>query len=82
MSQTPTKDSSSVESLRNLIDDSVLESSSATLDLLSPTQMENLHLHNNIVMEGCLRRKTLLKNGKKPLLGNGAWQRFWSNECF
>jgi len=24
-----------------------------------------------------LRRKTLLKNGKKPLLGNGAWQRFW-----
>jgi len=29
----------------------------------------------DITLSGCLKRKTLLKNGKKPPIA--AWQRFW-----
>jgi len=69
-------ESTSSESLRHLIDDSVLEKSGdspTTLDVEISSGEEPLIA--DIALEGCLRRKTLLKNGKKPPMA--AWQRYW-----
>jgi hypothetical protein len=71
-----TGESASVDSLRNLIDDSVVEQSPATpigIDLIDSSWGESAG--NEVILEGCLRRKTLLKNGKKPPMAS--WQRFW-----
>jgi len=71
-------ESSSAESLRHLLDDSLLEKnedSLAELCLDSNGESEEVVAPADIALEGCLRRKTLLKNGKKPPMAS--WQRYW-----
>jgi hypothetical protein len=69
-------ESTSSESLRNLIDDSVLEKSEDSREGLSIEVCGGDEpVIADIALEGCLRRKTLLKNGKKPPMA--AWQRYW-----
>ncbi|XP_050419747.1 ras-specific guanine nucleotide-releasing factor RalGPS1-like isoform X2 [Adelges cooleyi] len=61
---------------RNLLDDSVIEENSL-LDLsnltLSPSQ--TLKGTHKISLESCLRRKVVMKNGRKPAVTT--WQRYW-----
>jgi len=66
---------------RNLLDDSVMEEGGGGggLGLLS----HSVHLmaslpddtHDSVSLQGCLRRKTLLKEGRKPTVS--PWQRYW-----
>lgn len=75
---------------RHLLDDSVLEDNGLAIagvtnstDALSNESSEsvignaidNEDLQNIIRIQGCIRRKTLLKAGKKPAVAS--WQRFW-----
>ncbi|XP_025197250.1 ras-specific guanine nucleotide-releasing factor RalGPS1-like isoform X3 [Melanaphis sacchari] len=61
---------------RNLLDDSLIEEN--TLDLsnlnLSPSHRTLKGAHK-ISLESCLRRKVVLKNGRKPAVTT--WQRYW-----
>lgn len=66
---------------RHLLDDSVLEEGAAAgggLGLLShSTQLVPMvdDTQDCISLQGCLRRKTLMRCGRKPTVA--AWQRYW-----
>lgn len=72
---------------RHLLDDSVIEDR-MTADAASTGSAEGAiigtenqsvvggQFHNSIVgFQGCVRRKTLLKDGRKPAVAS--WQRYW-----
>lgn len=72
---------------RHLLDDSVIEDRN-TLEAMSTRSTEGVvigtenqsvvggQFHNSVVgFQGCVRRKTLLKDGRKPAVAS--WQRYW-----
>ncbi|KAL1456115.1 hypothetical protein WDU94_000867 [Cyamophila willieti] len=69
---------------RHLLDDSVLEVSSPptppsqhipSLLLTARPHINPFNRDDSVVLQGCLRRKTMLKEGKRPTVA--AWQRYW-----
>lgn len=71
---------------RNLLDDSVAEETSgqsllnlptsdfASQQSLSPMDFDD-DIQEAVSLQGCLRRKTVLKEGRKPAVSS--WQRYW-----
>lgn len=67
---------------RHLLDDSVLEDKPSS-DATSTGSSEGVVgfetdsdlAHDILSIQGCIRRKTLLKDGKKPAVAS--WQRYW-----
>lgn len=68
---------------RHLLDDSVLE---VTFPPTPPLQVHSLlhtarpHINpfnrdDSVVLQGCLRRKTIMKDGRRPTVSS--WQRYW-----
>ncbi|KAJ8299930.1 hypothetical protein KUTeg_021449, partial [Tegillarca granosa] len=77
-----------VQGLRHLLDDSVLEESPCassdgsicgkfSADILQWRESDELqnNFQQNFTCEGCLKRKVILKDGKKPTVGT--WTRYW-----
>uniref|UniRef100_A0A8D8YG07 Ras-specific guanine nucleotide-releasing factor RalGPS2 n=2 Tax=Cacopsylla melanoneura TaxID=428564 RepID=A0A8D8YG07_9HEMI len=69
---------------RHLLDDSVLEVSSPptppshhvpSLLLTARPHINPFNRDDSVVLQGCLRRKTMLKEGRRPTVA--AWQRYW-----
>lgn len=85
-SPDPNADHSVLSQPRHLLDDSVLEDGGhAAADATSTESSEGVlcHLDNEVSdfgadslsFQGCVRRKTVLKEGRKPAVAS--WQRYW-----
>ncbi|XP_050538375.1 ras-specific guanine nucleotide-releasing factor RalGPS1 isoform X2 [Daktulosphaira vitifoliae] len=60
---------------RNLLDDSLIEENVLDLSNLMISPLQTLKGTHKISLESCLRRKVVLKNGRKPAVTT--WQRYW-----
>ncbi|XP_025418032.1 ras-specific guanine nucleotide-releasing factor RalGPS1-like isoform X2 [Sipha flava] len=60
---------------RNLLDDSLIEENTLDLSNLNLSPSQTLKGAHKISLESCLRRKVVLKNGRKPAVTT--WQRYW-----
>ncbi|XP_055687787.1 ras-specific guanine nucleotide-releasing factor RalGPS1 isoform X2 [Lutzomyia longipalpis] len=68
---------------RHLLDDSVLEdkalpdaiSTGSSDGVFGTFDMDSDTTHESLEFQGCIRRKTVLKDGRKPAVAS--WQRYW-----